>query len=143
MTTRDEVLAMAKKCGAKEVLSYNRFSGPVVLRILDTELERFAALVAAAEREECAKVCEKRAETRWEEYGVTEDDTGASYYPRSHEWCDTADEEANDCATAIRDRLKPKFSEVGCSQCGQIFGPGNSGYSHCSDHSHIRARSAK
>lgn len=63
--TRDEVLAMAKKCGAKEVLSYNRFSGPVVLRILDTELERFAALVAAAEREECAKDKVDAERYRW------------------------------------------------------------------------------
>ena len=140
MTTRDEVLAMAREAGIK----YRHTPvGTNEMWCYDDAILRFAALVAAAEREECAKVCEKRAETRWEEYGVTEDDTGASYYPRSHEWCDTADEEANDCATAIRDRLKPKFSEVGCSQCGQIFGPGNSGYSHCSDHSHIRARSAK
>lgn len=27
-----------------------------------------------------------------------------------------------------------KFSSVSCSQCGRMFGPGNSGYSHCEDH---------
>lgn len=28
-----------------------------------------------------------------------------------------------------------KFTSVYCSQCGGIFGPGDSGYSHCKDHS--------
>jgi len=27
-----------------------------------------------------------------------------------------------------------KFENVSCSQCGQSFGPGEHGYSHCSDH---------
>lgn len=29
---------------------------------------------------------------------------------------------------------KPKFNNVSCSQCGQEFGPGNGGFSHCEDH---------
>lgn len=28
----------------------------------------------------------------------------------------------------------PKFANVGCSQCGQEFGPGDHGFSHCEDH---------
>lgn len=28
----------------------------------------------------------------------------------------------------------PKFQNVSCSQCGEEFGPGDSGFSHCSDH---------
>ena len=28
----------------------------------------------------------------------------------------------------------PKFANVSCSQCGQDFGPGDHGYSHCIDH---------
>jgi hypothetical protein len=28
----------------------------------------------------------------------------------------------------------PKFNETFCSQCGKSFGPGDTGYSHCSDH---------
>ena len=28
-----------------------------------------------------------------------------------------------------------KFTSVYCSQCGGIFGPSDSGYSHCKDHS--------
>ena len=27
-----------------------------------------------------------------------------------------------------------KFENVSCSQCGQDFGPGDHGYSHCEDH---------
>lgn len=27
-----------------------------------------------------------------------------------------------------------KFAEVWCSQCGRSFGPGDNGFSHCSDH---------
>jgi len=29
---------------------------------------------------------------------------------------------------------RPRFSRVHCSQCGQTFGPRDSGYSHCQDH---------
>ena len=28
----------------------------------------------------------------------------------------------------------PKFKVTYCSQCGGEFGPGNHGYSHCTDH---------
>ena len=37
---------------------------------------------------------------------------------------------ANDAAKTV----KPKFEETFCSQCGESFGPGDSGYSHCKDH---------
>jgi hypothetical protein len=30
--------------------------------------------------------------------------------------------------------LPPKFMEVSCSACGESFGPGDHGFSHCSDH---------
>lgn len=26
------------------------------------------------------------------------------------------------------------FAETFCSQCGEVFGPGESGFSHCEDH---------
>ena len=29
----------------------------------------------------------------------------------------------------------PKFDNVSCSQCGQSFGPGDSGFSDCEEHS--------
>jgi hypothetical protein len=34
------------------------------------------------------------------------------------------------------DRLQksPRFANTYCSQCGQNFGPGDSGFSHCEDH---------
>lgn len=33
----------------------------------------------------------------------------------------------------------PRFANVYCSSCGQKFGAGNEGFSHCSDHIHRRA----
>ena len=32
----------------------------------------------------------------------------------------------------------PKFSCTFCSQCGEEFGPGDHGYSHCRDHDPVR-----
>ena len=29
---------------------------------------------------------------------------------------------------------EPRFAQTSCSQCGQEFGPGDSGFSHCIDH---------
>ena len=57
------------------------------------ELERFAALVAAAEREACAKACEEvesRAEELWDKFAYPEDQGMASG--------------ARQCTTAIRAR---------------------------------------
>jgi hypothetical protein len=31
----------------------------------------------------------------------------------------------------------PKFDNTFCSQCGEEFGPGDNGFSHCSDHMHL------
>lgn len=33
----------------------------------------------------------------------------------------------------------PRFDNVGCSECGRRFGPGNAGFSHCTDHIGRRA----
>lgn len=33
----------------------------------------------------------------------------------------------------------PRFDNVGCSECGCGFGPGNAGFSHCTDHIGRRA----
>ena len=30
--------------------------------------------------------------------------------------------------------MEPKFPVTHCSQCGESFGPGDHGYSHCDDH---------
>lgn len=59
--TRDEIIRMALKAGCD---SLNIPGVGIILRYNNTRvtnlLEQFAALVAAAEREECAKVCEQR-----------------------------------------------------------------------------------
>jgi len=34
----------------------------------------------------------------------------------------------------------PKFKEVSCSSCGESFGAGNSGFSHCDNHAGMRAK---
>lgn len=32
----------------------------------------------------------------------------------------------------------PRFEMVYCSACGQGFGPGDAGFSHCPDHAHLQ-----
>jgi hypothetical protein len=51
--TRDDIIRLAKEAGWHDELLSVSFTEPL--------LERFAALVAAAEREACAKVCEWEA----------------------------------------------------------------------------------
>jgi hypothetical protein len=54
---RDEVMRMAREARlAEHTHPYQLWSAS------DDGLERFAALIAAAEREACAKVCDQRAE---------------------------------------------------------------------------------
>ena len=56
--TREDIIRMAKECG--------NWSGQTV-EMNVVGLERFAKLVAAAEREACAKVCDQRSiEDSWE-----------------------------------------------------------------------------
>jgi hypothetical protein len=58
---REEVIRLAREAGAGWTLN-----GSQQMLIGETQLERFAALVAAAEREECAKVVERYAEANQE-----------------------------------------------------------------------------
>ena len=53
--TRDDIIRMALEAGFSE--------WAVGLSEMPAHLERFAALVAAVEREECAKVCENIFQT--------------------------------------------------------------------------------
>jgi hypothetical protein len=54
---RDDIIRMAREAGAGEPESlYGRTD---YFAMTGYELERFAALVAAAEREACAQVCEE------------------------------------------------------------------------------------
>ena len=54
--TRDDIICWAKESGWKRV-GHNPDTGPE-FPVLIGNLERFASLVAAAEREACAKLCE-------------------------------------------------------------------------------------
>ena len=80
--TRTEVIAIARDVGMCGMLT------DVVCTI--DELERFAALVAAKEREACAQVCD---------YYATALDYGGNTYMHS--------QDCKNAATAIRARGKP------------------------------------
>ena len=56
MIDRKDIVRMALEAGAKPSSNPDKWD---ILEISDESLERFAALVAAYEREECAKVCEE------------------------------------------------------------------------------------
>ena len=62
--TRDDIIRMAQEAGIKIEIDWAGRPSTIVIKDGATylrgvhELERFAALVAAAEREACAKVCE-------------------------------------------------------------------------------------
>jgi len=55
--TRDDIIRMAREAGCKPFRSPEHWDDVQVFATPDV-LARFAALVAAAEREACAKVCE-------------------------------------------------------------------------------------
>ena len=57
--TRDEIIRMAQEIGLDYKTSAEEFNSPYCDGIYFDDLECFAALVAAAEREECAKLCDK------------------------------------------------------------------------------------
>lgn len=63
--TQDDIISMAREVGMEFQGGFVR----IVECVTQPELERFAALVAAAEREACAQVCDaeaKRALWNWE-----------------------------------------------------------------------------
>jgi len=87
--TRDDIIRMAYKV-SDGVLSYDA-EGRWILS--EQEVIRLTALVAAAEREACAKVCEKMAD---------------NIYSNSHEDSQPMPHAvAKFCATAIRARGEP------------------------------------
>jgi hypothetical protein len=53
---REDIIRMAREAGAKDYGTGDE--GVTALMLRDDAIERFATLVAAAEREACAKVCE-------------------------------------------------------------------------------------
>jgi hypothetical protein len=54
---REDIIRMARESGGYPAAATDR----ALLLFSESHLERFAALVAAAEREACAKVCEELA----------------------------------------------------------------------------------
>ncbi len=58
---RDDIIRMARETGLEQVVSIALDGTKIVSCPPLPELERFAALVAAAEREECAKLCDELA----------------------------------------------------------------------------------
>jgi phosphoserine phosphatase len=63
--TQEDIIRMAREAGLAPI--YSACDEPGVRYAYedwDEELERFAALVAAAEREACAKVCEDASKPR-------------------------------------------------------------------------------
>lgn len=59
MTEQEDIIRMARQAGFEDSYDLGYYYEP---------LKRFAALIAAAEREACAKVCE---ELRFSEWGPT------------------------------------------------------------------------
>ena len=58
---REDITAMAREAGCVPV-RHPEYDNDVQVFATPNVLERFAALVAAAEREACAKVCEERTD---------------------------------------------------------------------------------
>jgi hypothetical protein len=58
--TKEEIIRMAREAGAKDYGTGEE--GATALMLRDNAIERFAALVAAHEREECAKFCDEQYE---------------------------------------------------------------------------------
>ncbi len=57
---RDELTQLAREVGAEISAYINYHYDEAVVVFYKDQLERFAALIAAAEREACAKVCDER-----------------------------------------------------------------------------------
>ncbi len=85
--TRDDIIRLAREAGWHDELLSVSFTEPL--------LERFAALVAAAEREACEKVCDG---IRYNGYCPPEDGAAPDYYNSA----------AAECAAAIRARGESK-----------------------------------
>jgi len=66
--TNDNIILMAVEAGARDCANPDKWG---ILEISYENLERFAALVAAHEREECAKLCEDEIERIRPLYSVT------------------------------------------------------------------------
>lgn len=82
--TRDEIVRMAREAGGYAT----NFNGRWMFYMAD--IERFATLVAATEREECARVCDAQVDAEYATGKVDHNEMG---------WTQS-------CAIAIRARTK-------------------------------------
>jgi hypothetical protein len=57
--TKDDIIKLAREAGFERVVAIHPDGSKTVTVAPVPELEAFAKLVAAAEREQCAKVCEE------------------------------------------------------------------------------------
>jgi hypothetical protein len=87
--SREDIIRMARECQ----FAHYYESGDLVAM---PQLERFAALVAAAEREACAKLCLEEANEAYHQE--------AFYLPRGNQGLLRIAEGAKRCAEAIRAR---------------------------------------
>ena len=91
--TRSDIIRLAREAGWNGI-----YSKPLIsIRMQEENFLRFAALVAAAEREACEQVCERRKSLYWMEFDKTGSDAERSAAIASEE-----------CATAIRARGESK-----------------------------------
>lgn len=74
--TREEIIRMAQQAGWEMPLTWDESDGFL------QRLERFAALVAAAEREACAMVCDAK-DKLWPDEGGTPRECAAAIRARS------------------------------------------------------------
>lgn len=88
---REEIIRLAEVAGLS--LNADRQSG------IATQLEKFATLVSAAEREACARLCEMVAHG----HSQTAADYFDFYLPTERE--DAASQGAGECVQAIRRRM--------------------------------------
>jgi len=64
----DGIIRMAREAGFERVVAIHSDGSKTVTVAPVLELEAFAALVAAAEREACAVICEAQGEYGWQQY---------------------------------------------------------------------------
>jgi len=48
--------------------------------------------------------------------------------------CELKDDENKN----LWEEVKPRFDDVSCSSCGEGFGPGDNGFSHCESHAGMK-----
>ena len=65
---REDVIRMAKEAGVIPVMRPHLHMEPIWWSVTIEDIERFAALVAASERERCAKVCANYIDPMWRNF---------------------------------------------------------------------------